>query len=145
VLDLAVLKELSWDVATRFGPGDAIAVLEQLSFAFDRELDQDLVKNFNPFVCVITFHPDSAGSPVIAVPANAFTPDSSVVAVRADLEAARTAVGQFGRGTFVIDLNCDVVVDTSGQPVSSCWTGLLRTHLPRAGGIMRTWLRVDGP
>jgi len=144
LLDIAVLRELSWDVATRFGLGDAIGVLEELRFMFDRDLEPDLVKNFNPFVCVITYHPEAPGSPVVAVAANASTPDSTVVAVQADLEAARTAIGQFGRGTFVIDLNCDVVVDAGGQPVSSCWSGLFRTHLPRAGGIMRTWLRVEG-
>jgi hypothetical protein len=139
-----VLKELSWDVGTRFGPGDALGVLERLLFTFDRDLEPDLIKQFNPFVCVITFHPQNPGAPVVTVPANSSTPSGNVVAVRANPEAARTAVGQFGRGTFVIDLNCDVVVDAAGQPVSSCWTGLQRTHVPRAGGIMRTWLQVVG-
>jgi hypothetical protein len=142
VLDLAVLKELGWDVRTRFGAADAVDVLDRLQFVFDRDLDPELIKRFNPFVCVITFHPQAPGAPVVSVPANASTPNGNTVLVRADPESARTAVGQFGAGTFVIDLNCDVVVDTAGQPASSCWTGLFRTHLPRAGGIMRTWLQV---
>jgi len=36
------------------------------------------------------------------------------------------------------------VLDEQRQPVSSCMTGLIGVHVPRAGGIMRTWLLVRG-
>jgi hypothetical protein len=141
---VATLRELSWDPADAVVPDLAFQILEQLRFMFDRDLEPDLIKRFSRDACVITYHPDRPSAPVLAVATEAFLADPVVVAVNADLEAVRTAMGQFGPGVFVIDLNCDVVVDVTGLPASSCWTGLLRVHAPRPGGIMRTQLRVRG-
>jgi hypothetical protein len=141
---VATLRELSWDPADEVVPDLAFRILEQLRFRFDRDLEPDLIKRFTRDACVITYHPERAAAPVGAVGTETFLADPIVVAVNVDLAAVRTAMGQFGPGVFVIDLNCDVVVDVTGLPASSCWTGLTRVHAPRPGGIMRTQLRIRG-
>lgn len=117
-------------------------MLRRLMFEYDRPLRHDEVKLRNGEVTVIWFRPEAAG-PVLTIRSSSGV-DGNVVVVRANLEDVRRAVEQVDAGTFVIDLNCDLVLDEEHQPVSSCMTGLIARHLPRPGGILRTWLLVRG-
>jgi hypothetical protein len=59
----------------------------------------------------------------------------------ADLGRLLDSVAQTG-GTVLLDLNCDFVLDREGRPVSACSSTLVDRHLPRPGGILRTWLQI---
>jgi hypothetical protein len=59
----------------------------------------------------------------------------------ADLGRLLETAAQTG-GTVLLDLNCDFVLDREGRPVSACSSTLIGAHLPRPGGILRTWLRI---
>jgi hypothetical protein len=137
-----VLKGISWEPTQTFSRGDAVDQLQRLVFEFDRNLRPDEVKRRNGEVAVVWFRPVGAGA-VIAVD-TASGVDGNILLVRCSDEDVKRAVEGANAGTFVIDVNCDVVLDEQMQPVSSCMTGLIGTHVPRPGGIMRTWLSVRG-
>jgi hypothetical protein len=87
--------------------------------------------------------PNEAGSTIRGLDGSAQA-DGEQVIWTADDNAAGMVVellAQLG-GRLVIDLNCDVVLDDQGQPASASWTSLFGNHLPRPGGIMRTWIQV---
>lgn len=140
--DLATLIKLSWEPTQNFTPGQAFDQLQRLIFQFDRPLRPDEVKERNTEVTVVWFRP-TGFAPVSAVRCTTNV-DGDILLVTCAQDDVKRAVGAATTGTFVIDVNCDVVLDQDGQPASSCSTGLIGRHLPRPGGILRTWLLVRG-
>jgi hypothetical protein len=138
-----VLKGLSWEPTTPFSRGEALDVMQRLVFDFDRDIEPEAVKLRNGEVAVVWWRPDGNNSAVTAI-RTASGVNANSVTVRGNLVDIRQAFEVADTGTFVIDLNCDFVLDGQGQPVSSCSTSLIATHLPRPGGILRTWLLVRG-
>jgi hypothetical protein len=115
--------------------------MQRLVFDFDRDIQPEVVKERNADVTVIWWRPAGTNSTVTAIRTSSGVNANSVV-VRANATDVRQAFETVDTGTFVIDLNCDFVLDGQGLPVSSCSTSLIGNHLPRPGGILRTWLLV---
>ena len=142
--DIAVLKELSWDpFGSQPARQAATEMLKGLAFVFDRPLQPDIVKRSSQQVVEVWLRLNEPATQVRALSGFAATEGERLVWRLDDKDASTVIefVAKLG-GTVVIDLNCDVVLDEHGQPVSSCWTSLFASHLPRPGGIMRTWLQM---
>jgi hypothetical protein len=134
---------LSWEPTTRFTRADALNLLQRLQFDFDRDIRPDAVKLRNGEVTVVWWRPDGTNAAVTAI-RSASGVNANSVLVRCNAVDVRQAFELADTGTFVIDLNCDFVLDGQDLPVSSCSTSLIAQHLPRPGGILRTWLLVKG-
>jgi hypothetical protein len=119
-----------------------VELLGQLVFTFDRPIDAGLLKRTGRQVLVAWWHPDGPMGAVLAVHGVAAA-DGTQLIWRVDTADANALKEQAGRGgRIVVDLNCDVVLDERGQPVSSSWTSIFAAPVPRPGGIMRTWIQV---
>jgi len=123
-------------------PDQALGEMQRLIFQFDRPLRPDEVKQRNGEVTVVWFRP--AGFVTVSAVRCTSNVDGDVLLAACNPDDLKRALAGAREATFVIDVNCDVVLDQDGQPASSCTTGLIGKHLPRPGGIMRTWLMVRG-
>ena len=142
--DIAVLKELSWDPFASLPARPAVdQMLKGLVFVFDRPIQPDMIKRSSRQVVEVWLRLNEPATQVRALSGFAAAEGDSVV-WRVDDKDVGTVINFASKlgGTVVIDLNCDVVLDELGQPASSCWTSLFAGHLPRPGGIMRTWLQM---
>jgi hypothetical protein len=125
-------------------PGAAIDLLTGLRLEFDRDLDPAPAEPRSGQVTVVSFHPADRAGAVLAISAETRI-DASTVVVSCDQNDVAFAVERFPNATFVIDVNCDFVLDAQRRlPVSSCSSTLVDVHLPRPGGILRTWLVTRG-
>lgn len=139
-----MLKELSWDPFENLPARLAARQLRSgLVFTFDRPIQPEMVKRCARTAVEVWLRTNEAGSPVRGVLGLAQADGEQVIWTVDDNAAGMVQefTAQMG-GRLVIDLNCDVVLDDQGQPVSASWTSLFGTHLPRPGGIMRTWLEI---
>jgi hypothetical protein len=100
------------------------------------------IKERNGEVTVVWFRP--AGFATVSAVRCTTGADGELVIVTCNREDVERALGNVASATFVIDVNCDLVLDADGQPASSCTTALIGRPLPRPGGILRTWLLVGG-
>ncbi len=139
-----MLKELSWQPAVPVGRPDAAQVADRLVFSFDRDLSPKLLDGRDSETTVVWYRPRGSAAPVLAIQTLTRIEGNNVV-VTCDAGDVKHVVEQTPAGTFVIDLNCDLILDGQGAPVSSCSSGAFGAeHLPRPGGILRTWLVVAG-
>jgi hypothetical protein len=138
-----VLKDLSWEPTTPQTPAEARSTLGRLAFAFDRDLDPGPIERRAAQLVNAWFSTDQPLDPARVVRGTAKIDANTVVWAcdPADLPRLLQAATQAG-GTVLIDLNCDFVIDRDGQPVSACSSTLIGRHLPRPGGILRTWLEI---
>jgi hypothetical protein len=142
--DIGLLKGLSWQPTDVVPRGVAIDLLGSLQLDFDRDLDPEPVGQRTGQVTVVCFHPADRAGTVLSIGATTKVSANSVV-VGCDRSDVGLALERFANGTFVIDVNCDFVLDAQRRlPVSSCSSTLIDTHLPRPGGILRTWLVTGG-
>jgi hypothetical protein len=142
--DIATLKELNWDPFRSVRVRDAMELVRSgLVFAFDRPINPDVVKRSDENIVEVWLRPRQPGAQVHVISGT-----TSADAERLtwtidpnDLGIIKELTSQLG-GSLVIDLNCDLVLDDQGHPASGSWTSLFAAHLPRPGGIMRTWIRM---
>jgi hypothetical protein len=143
--DLAVLRRLSWRPETPQRLATARNTLGGMSFDFDRDLDPAPLERRNAQVVTAWFSRPSATEPVRMVRGTAaiqgnrviWTCDPNDMGIVLELSTQTGAL-------LLLDLNCDFVLDTRGQPASACSSTLVGAHLPRPGGILRTWLQIQG-
>jgi hypothetical protein len=138
-----VLKELSWEPTKPLAIPEATNALQQLTFFFDRDLDPRSVEGRAEQIVTAWFSTDQALSGARVVRGTTAIDGNEVIwrPDPADVKTLLPAARETG-GTVLLDLNCDFVLDRDGQPASACSSTLLGVHLPRPGGIMRTWLQV---
>ncbi len=115
-----------------------------LIFTFDRPILGEFVKRATRQAVEVWLRIGQPADTVRALRGSAFADDTRLTwtADPDDAGLIREFASQLG-GRIVIDLNCDVVLDEAGEPVSSCWTSVFANHLPRPGGIMRTWIQIQ--
>lgn len=143
--DLAVLKGLSWEPVKPVKPAQARKLLQEIRFAFDRRLDPRPLEGRSAQVVTAWFSPAQPTAPAQVVRGEAKVDGESVLwtidpnALGQVLELS-VQVG----ATVLFDLNCDFVLDEkNGLPASACSSPLVGAHLPRPGGILRTWLQIE--
>jgi hypothetical protein len=139
-----VLKNLSWKPVTAQPLATARKTLTNMVFNFDRELDPSPLDGRAGQIVTAWFWTEQPLDPARVVRGTTKIDGTRVIwsidpnALGLVLEA----VTQTG-GTVLLDLNCDFVIDRDGQPASSCTTMLVGRHVPRPGGILRTWLLIQ--
>jgi hypothetical protein len=144
MLDLGVLKGLSWKPVAPQTLAAARKTLGGMTFTFDRELDPAPLDGRAAQILTAWFSTDQPLDPARIVRGAVKIDANRVIwaADPADLGRVLEAAPQTG-GTVLLDLNCDFVIDRDGQPVSACSSTLIGHHLPRPGGILRTWLQIQ--
>jgi len=136
-----MLRELSWDPNTPVPPQQAGAILRKLALEWDRALSGELLIPTAPLVWV-RFELNQPLSPIRAVHGEARLDGNVLVWTITDDVAQIEKLLVVAGGLITIDVDCDVILDEKGRPVSSDLASARGVAAPRGGGICRSWIQV---
>jgi len=141
--DVTLLKGVNWSIVDPVGVGALRDLAAKLQLEWSAELDAGSAPRFARAMAQVFIAPIDGGFPVTR-PAFRLDVDANVVTFTVELDdQSLTALGKVG-GALLLDLVCDYLVDTNGNPVSSSQALLRDARAPALpGGLMRLTVPVE--
>ena len=122
---------------------EAATILSDAKLTFSAKLDTEVVLMVEPIAIHVWAMPAAVVGPVRALPRKVSV-SAEVLALSITLDDKTAAELQEAGGVVLIDLSCDLLLDSNGRPVSSSPgpAVLDRTEPLLPGGILRVGLVV---
>ena len=140
--DVTFLRGLSWNLPGIVPVSQLPGVVGQLKLDWSSNLDPNRFKQFAA-TTVNAFVVSAAPASALVRPAQKVTVSASSLIVSLSLDDKTLASLRELGGLVLIDIVCDLLLDSARLPVSSSLTALIdSTDVPMPGGFMRLTVRV---
>ncbi len=143
--EAAIIQQINWDPFGRVGAGQFIEILRRMTFRFSKPLNPATVKRATSGIVRVAVRADDPKNlQLFSIPGRAILAPPDIIEWQGTFDDQMVLEQIGNRGTALIDLLCDYIMDENGRLVSGSAAFLLGQKLDGypPGGIFATWLLV---